>query len=96
MSENSVTAAKRKPCNLRIMLSRMVSREASHACARTQSLIPMPVDIGQVALGNLPQAYVDLPNTVIIPPARDMEPDEQIRAQLAALDLAAINEVAAA
>jgi hypothetical protein len=56
----------------------------------------MQVEIGRVALSNLPLAYVDLPNTVVIPPARVMEPDQQICLRLAALNLAPINEIAAA
>jgi hypothetical protein len=56
----------------------------------------MQVDIGRVVVGNLPQAFVELPDTVVVPSAQVMEPDHRVRIRLAALDLAAIDEVAAA
>jgi len=45
--------------------------------------------IERIALSALPQADVDLEITVVIPPARPLEPDHAMRARLAALDAAA-------
>jgi hypothetical protein len=45
--------------------------------------------IERTALGNLPDANITLEDTVVIPPARVLEPDAEIRARLSALDLAA-------
>jgi len=50
--------------------------------------------IDRVALGDLPQVEISMADTVVIPPARTMEPDVEIRARLAALDFAATNTVA--
>jgi len=50
--------------------------------------------IERVALGDLPQADIGMADTVVIPPARAMEPDPEIRARLDALDLAVDGELA--
>ena len=52
--------------------------------------------IERVALGDLPQADVGMADTVVVPPARAMEPNPEIRARLAALDLATNSEIVAA
>jgi precorrin-3B methylase len=44
--------------------------------------------IERVALGKLPDAKVDMHSTLVIPPARALEPDTQIRERLSALDAA--------
>jgi hypothetical protein len=43
----------------------------------------------RVALGDLPKADIGMPDTVVVPPARALQPDTAMRARLAALDLAA-------
>jgi uncharacterized protein YabN with tetrapyrrole methylase and pyrophosphatase domain len=51
----------------------------------------LPVDrprIEQIALRALPAADIDMHATLVIPPARALQPDEQTLARLAALDLA--------
>ena len=63
---------------------------------RTATLPIQQPRIERVALGDLPQADVGMADTVVVPPARAMEPNPEIRARLAALDLAATSEVAAA
>lgn len=45
-------------------------------------------EIRRIALGDLPEAQIDMHATVVIPPARALQPDQEIRARLAALDLA--------
>lgn len=45
--------------------------------------------IERVRLGALPDADIDLHATVVVPPARRMEPDHEVRARLSALDAAA-------
>jgi uncharacterized protein YabN with tetrapyrrole methylase and pyrophosphatase domain len=45
--------------------------------------------IERIALGELPHAQLDMHATLVIPPARDLEPDLQIRERLSALDAAA-------
>jgi precorrin-3B methylase len=42
--------------------------------------------IERMALSALPQASVDMPDTLVIPPSRPMQTDDDIRARLAALD----------
>jgi uncharacterized protein YabN with tetrapyrrole methylase and pyrophosphatase domain len=42
--------------------------------------------IERLPLGDLPQAQIDLHVTLVIPPARSLEPDTQIRERLKALD----------
>jgi hypothetical protein len=42
--------------------------------------------IERVPLGTLPEAQVDMHSTLVIPPARPLEPDTQIRERLSALD----------
>jgi Tetrapyrrole (Corrin/Porphyrin) Methylases len=52
----------------------------------------LPVDrprIEQIALGKLAGADIDMHATLVIPPASALQPDQQILARLAALDLAA-------
>jgi len=43
--------------------------------------------IDRLALRDLPAADIDMHDTLVIPPARDLEPDLQIQERLAALDL---------
>jgi Tetrapyrrole (Corrin/Porphyrin) Methylases len=43
----------------------------------------------RLPLGMLPEADIDMHATLVIPPARSLEPDLQIRARLSALDAAA-------
>ncbi len=43
----------------------------------------------RLPLGKLPDAAVDMHETLVIPPARSLEPDLQIRERLSALDVAA-------
>src|SRR5487761_1358946 len=45
--------------------------------------------IERTRLGDLPQAKVEMEDTVVVPPGRPLQPDTEIRARLAALDLAA-------
>jgi precorrin-3B methylase len=45
--------------------------------------------IERVTIGQLPAAAIDMHATVVIPPATALQPDEQIRERLAALDRAA-------
>lgn len=47
--------------------------------------------IERIPLGKLPDAQVDMHSTLVIPPARPLEPDMQIRERLSALD-DAVNE----
>jgi len=42
--------------------------------------------IEPLSLGKLPDAQVDMHSTLVIPPARPLEPDTEIRARLSALD----------
>lgn len=48
--------------------------------------------IERVSLAQLVEARIDLRATVVLPPARALEPDEAMRARLAALDLPALEE----
>jgi precorrin-3B methylase len=48
----------------------------------------------RIALGKLPQADVDMHSTLVIPPARSLEPDLSIRERLSALD-PAVERIAA-
>lgn len=48
--------------------------------------------IERVKLGELAQADIGVPDTVVIPPAGPMQVDPEIRARLAALDLATASE----
>jgi hypothetical protein len=52
--------------------------------------------IERIKLGDLPQAKIEMADTVVVPPARPLQPDTEIRARLAALDLATAGEVSAA
>jgi hypothetical protein len=45
--------------------------------------------IERLPLGKLPDADVDMHSTLVIPPARALEPDLSIRERLSALDAAA-------
>jgi precorrin-6B methylase 1 len=45
--------------------------------------------IERTVLGKLPQAKITLEDTVVIPPAKVLEPNAEIRARLSALDVAA-------
>jgi precorrin-6B methylase 1 len=63
---------------------------------RTATLPIQQSRIERVTLGRLPQADIGMPDTIVVPPARAMEPDVEIRARLAVLDLAVASEVAAA
>lgn len=60
---------------------------------RTPTLPIQPPRIERLALGDLPQADVGMADTVVIPPARAMQPDREIRARLDALDQAAAGGV---
>ncbi len=60
---------------------------------RAATLPIQPPRIERLALGDLPQADVGMADTVVIPPARAMQPDREIRARLAALDRAAAGDV---
>lgn len=60
---------------------------------RTATLPIQSPRIERVALGDLPQADIGTPDTVVIPPARAMRIDHEIRARLAALDRAAAGAV---
>jgi hypothetical protein len=42
----------------------------------------------RIALGKLPDAQIDMHATLVIPPARALEPDPQTRERLSALDAA--------
>jgi uncharacterized protein YabN with tetrapyrrole methylase and pyrophosphatase domain len=48
--------------------------------------------IERLALGKLPESSVDMHMTLVIPPARPLEPDHQIRERLRALDAAVSDE----
>ena len=49
--------------------------------------LPMHVvRMDRLPLGKLPEADIDMHATLVIPPARPLEPDPQIRARLSALD----------
>lgn len=63
---------------------------------RTATLPIQQPRIERVTLGDLPQEDIGMPDTVVIPPARAMVPNPEVRARLAALDLAASSEVTAA
>ena len=45
--------------------------------------------IERTTIGQLPAIDIDMHATVVIPPARALQPDEQVRERLAALDRAA-------
>lgn len=60
---------------------------------RAATLPIQPPRIERLALGDLPQADVGMADTVVIPPARAMQPDREIRARLATLDRAATGDV---
>jgi precorrin-6B methylase 1 len=49
--------------------------------------------IEHLALGDLPQAFIEVPDTLVIPPAFAMQPNPEIRARLAVLDEAAVSQV---
>lgn len=53
---------------------------------RAATLPIEPPRIERLRLRDLPAARVELPDTVVLPPARPMQPDAQVRARLAALD----------
>ncbi|MBB5358146.1 hypothetical protein HDE76_001352 [Rhodanobacter sp. ANJX3] len=55
---------------------------------RAATLPIQPPRIEKVALRTLPQADIDVPDTIVIPPCLAMQPDMGIRARLAALDQA--------
>jgi hypothetical protein len=46
----------------------------------------------RIPLGKLPDADVDMHSTLVIPPARSLEPDLSIRERLSALDAAREDE----
>ena len=60
---------------------------------RAATLPIQPPRIERLALGELPQADVGMADTVVIPPARAMQPDREIRARLDALDQAVAGDV---
>jgi hypothetical protein len=51
--------------------------------------------VERLPLGKLPQAQIDQQATLVIPPARSLEPDLQIRERLSALDAATSTSQAA-
>jgi hypothetical protein len=55
---------------------------------RAATLPIQPPRIEKVALRTLPQADIDVPDTIVIPPCLAMQPDLDIRGRLAALDQA--------
>jgi precorrin-3B methylase len=64
---------------------------------RTATLPIQQARIERVTLGELPQADIDMADTVVIPPARAMQVDHEMRAKLDVLDRAsnaAVREVA--
>ena len=56
---------------------------------RTPTLPIQQARIERLALGDLPQADVGMADTVVIPPARAMQVDHEMRARLDVLDRAA-------
>ncbi len=54
---------------------------------RTATLPIQQPRMQRITLGNLPQAEISLHETVVIPPARALEPNSEMRARLSALDL---------
>jgi precorrin-6B methylase 1 len=46
----------------------------------------------RITLGDLPKADIGMPDTVVVPPVRALQPDTAMRARLAELDLAAAND----
>ena len=60
---------------------------------RTPTLPIQQPRIERLALGELAQADIGMADTVVIPPARAMQPDREIRARLDALDQAAAGGV---
>ena len=55
---------------------------------RTPTLPIQSARIERLALGELPQAEIGMADTVVIPPARPMRVDPEMRARLAELDMA--------
>jgi hypothetical protein len=55
---------------------------------RTPTLPIQQARIERVALGDLPQATIEIADTVVIPPSRPLQVDSEIRARLKALDMA--------
>ncbi len=49
--------------------------------------------IERLALGDLPQAFIEVADTLVIPPASSLQADPEIRARLTALDQAAASQV---
>jgi precorrin-6B methylase 1 len=62
---------------------------------RTATLPIQQASIGRVALGDLPQADIDMADTVVIPPARAMQVDHEMRARLDVLDRAMSDAICA-
>ncbi len=54
---------------------------------RTATLPIQQPRMERIMLGNLPKADISLHETVVIPPARALEPNSEMRARLSALDL---------
>jgi Precorrin-3B methylase len=63
---------------------------------RTATLPIQSPRIERVALGDLPQADIGMADTVVIPPARAMQVDVEMRARLGALDQATAIEATSA
>ncbi|HEY8682010.1 MAG TPA: SAM-dependent methyltransferase [Rhodanobacter sp.] len=70
------------------ILARDYPRDHEVIIYRTATLPIQQARIERIKLGELPQADIGMPDTLVIPPARAMEADPAIRARLAALDLA--------
>ena len=62
---------------------------------RSATLPIQQARIEQVKLRDLPQAKVEMEDTVVVPPAGPLQPDAETRARLAALDLALAGELPA-
>lgn len=68
------------------VLARDYSLDHEVIIYRTPTLPIHAARIERLALGDLPQAEVDMADTVVIPPARPMQVDHEMCARLAALD----------
>jgi hypothetical protein len=58
---------------------------------RAATLPIQPPRIDRITLSALPQADIGMPDTLVIPPSRPLQPDTDTRARLATLDIGAKN-----
>ena len=76
----------------RQVLVEVLTRDYSPAHAaiiyKVATLPTQRARIEHTTIGQLPAATIDMHATVVIPPAAELQPDEQVRARLAALDRA--------